>query len=103
MAQYEEEGLIGDTIYKYNFYRAIDIVSEGIIHWSKRYARECERLAAIEENPERKAELLRMADTLDWIIDLPLPQLPRRCSVHLSVSALNVHGRSAARHKLRPR
>jgi pyruvate formate-lyase/glycerol dehydratase family glycyl radical enzyme len=71
MAQYEEEGLIGDTIYKYNFYRAIDIVSEGIIHWSKRYARECERLAAIEENPERKAELLRMADTLDWIMEHP--------------------------------
>ncbi len=71
MAQYEEEGLIGDTIYKYNFYRAIDIVSEGIIHWSKRYARECERLAAIEENPERKKELLEMADCLDWIMEHP--------------------------------
>ena len=71
MAKFEEEGLQGDTIFKYNFYRAIDIVCQGIINWSKRYAREAERLATIEENPERKAELLRMADTLDWIMEHP--------------------------------
>ena len=71
MAKLEEDGIFGDSIYQYNFYRAVSIVCEGIIHWSKRYAREAERLAAIETDPERKAELLRMADTLDWIMEHP--------------------------------
>ncbi len=71
MRQLEEDGIFGDSIYKYNFYRAVSIVSEGIIHWSKRYAKECERLAELEQNPERKAELLRMADTLNWIMENP--------------------------------
>ena len=71
MKQLEEDGIFGETIYQYNFYRAISIVSEGIIHWSKRYAKEALRLAELETRPERKAELLRMADTLDWIMEHP--------------------------------
>ena len=71
MQKLEEEGIFGDSIYQYNFYRAISIVSEGIIIWAKRYAREAERLAALETNPERKKELLEMADTLDWIMEHP--------------------------------
>lgn len=71
MRQLEEDGIFGDSIYKYNFYRAVSIVSEGIIHWSERYGAECERLAEKETNPERKAELLRMADTLNWIMKNP--------------------------------
>ncbi|MBR6207267.1 MAG: hypothetical protein IKQ73_08900 [Oscillospiraceae bacterium] len=71
MAQYEEEGLRDDTIFKYNFYRAVDIVSTGLIHWSKRYAAEAKRQADECTDPERKAELLEMADTLDWIMEHP--------------------------------
>ncbi len=71
MAQYEEEGIYGDTIYKYNFYRAIDIVCEGIIHWSERYAAEAQRQADACTDPKRKAELLEMADTLNWIMKNP--------------------------------
>ncbi|MDD6189386.1 MAG: pyruvate formate lyase family protein [Clostridiales bacterium] len=71
MRKLEEDGIYGDSIYKYNFYRAVSIVSEGLIHWSKRYGKECERLAELEKNPERKAELLRMADTLNWIMENP--------------------------------
>ncbi len=71
MAEIENGGIMGDTNKKYSFYRAIKIVSEGIIIWAKRYGAEAERLAALEENPERKAELLQMADSLNWIMENP--------------------------------
>ncbi len=71
LAELEEKGLFGQDAYSYHFYRAVDIVCEGIILWSKRYAREAERQAAACADPVRKAELLRMADTLDWIMENP--------------------------------
>jgi len=71
MAKLEEDGIFGDSIKQYNFYRAVSIVSEGIIIWSKRYGKECERLAAECTDPARKAELLEMADTLNWIMENP--------------------------------
>ncbi len=71
LQELEENGLFGQNVYRYHFYRAVDIVCEGIIHWSKRYAREAERQAAECTDPVRKAELLRMADTLDWIMENP--------------------------------
>ena len=68
----ELEGVMfGDSVYKYNFYRAVKLVSEGIITLSKRYGKECERLAAEETDPERKKELERMADSLNWIMENP--------------------------------
>ena len=71
MAQLEENGIFGDSIYKYNFYRAIDIVCGGIIIWAKRYAAEAARQAAECKDPARKAELERMADSLNWIMEHP--------------------------------
>ena len=71
MAQLEEEGLQGNTIEQYNFYRAVSIVSEGLIHWSKRYAKECYRLAEECTDEARKKELLEMGDCLDWIMEHP--------------------------------
>ncbi|MBR4703077.1 MAG: hypothetical protein IKO91_04475 [Oscillospiraceae bacterium] len=71
MAQFEEEGLYGDSAYKYNFYRAVDIVCEGIIHWSERYAAEALRQAEACADPARKKELLEMADCLNWIMKNP--------------------------------
>ncbi len=71
MAELERTGIMGDGNKKYNFYRAVSIVSGGIILWSKRYARECERLAGLEQRPERKKELLEMAECLDWIMENP--------------------------------
>ncbi len=68
----ELEGVMfGDSVYKYNFYRAVKLVSEGIITLSKRYGKECERLAAEESDPARKKELERMADSLNWIMENP--------------------------------
>ncbi len=71
MEEIERGGIMGNTNRQYNFYRAVAIVSEGIITWSKRYAQECLRLAELEACPERKAELLEMADTLNWIMENP--------------------------------
>ena len=71
MHELEENGIYGDSIYQYNFYRAIDIVCEGIIHWSERYAAEAKRQADECADPARKKELLEMADCLNWIMKNP--------------------------------
>lgn len=67
----EENGIFGDSINKYNFYRAVDIVCDGIIILTKRYAERALQLAEKESRPERKAELYKMADTLNWTIEKP--------------------------------
>ena len=68
----ELEGvLFGDSVSKYNFYRAVTIVCDGVITISKRYAHECKKLAFVEAGPERKKELLEMADCLNWIMENP--------------------------------
>ncbi|MCR5173291.1 MAG: hypothetical protein K6C09_01490, partial [Oscillospiraceae bacterium] len=71
MEYLEEHGIFGEDVNKYHFYRAVEIVSEGIIIWSKRYAAEAKRMADECTDPARKAELLKMADTLDWIMEHP--------------------------------
>lgn len=68
----ELEGVMfGESVYRYNFYRAVKLVSEGIITLSKRYGKECEKLAAAETDPQRKKELERMADSLGHIMENP--------------------------------
>ncbi|MCR5388932.1 MAG: hypothetical protein K6E56_06765 [Lachnospiraceae bacterium] len=71
MEELERSGIMGKDNVRYNFYHAVSIVAEGIIIWSRRYAKECARLAEMEKNPERKAELLDMAERLDWIMENP--------------------------------
>ena len=67
----ESQGIPGDTINKYNFYRAVSIVCEGMITLTKRYAREAERLCSACAEPKRKAELAMMADTLNRVVEKP--------------------------------
>jgi pyruvate formate-lyase/glycerol dehydratase family glycyl radical enzyme len=63
------EGVLhGDNASKYNFYRAVTIVCDGMIILSKKYAQECERLASLEADTERKKELQDMAECLHWIM-----------------------------------
>ncbi len=71
MRELEENGIGGDEAKKYIFYRSVDIVTEGLIIYTKRYAAECLRQAESCSDPKRKAELLQMADSLDWIIEKP--------------------------------
>jgi pyruvate formate-lyase/glycerol dehydratase family glycyl radical enzyme len=68
----ELEGVMfGDSVSRYNFYRALTIVCDGMIALAKRYAEECIRLASVETNPARKKELEEMADCLAWIMSNP--------------------------------
>ncbi|MCF0121261.1 MAG: hypothetical protein HUJ65_06440, partial [Oscillospiraceae bacterium] len=67
----EDEGIFGDSIDRYNYYRAISIVSEGMINFTKRYAKHVEEMAANETRPERKKELEMMADSLNWCMEKP--------------------------------
>ncbi len=71
MEELERTGIMGDNNRKYNFYRAVSIVTKGIIIWAKRYGKECARQAAGQTDPVRKAELLDMAERLDWIMEKP--------------------------------
>ncbi len=52
------------------FYQAVIQVCEGAMLLSKRYARAC-RDKAETKTGEKKNELLRMADSLDWIMENP--------------------------------
>jgi formate C-acetyltransferase len=66
-----EGKMFGDSVYQYNFYRAVTIVCDGMIILAKRYAAECERLAEAEKDAARKQELEKMADCLNWIMENP--------------------------------
>ncbi len=49
--------------YEKDYYlKSLLIVAEGIIKLAERYAKEAERLASIEKNPQRKKELLEIAE-----------------------------------------
>jgi formate C-acetyltransferase len=63
--------MFGDSVSQYNFYRGVVIVCDGMIILAKRYAQECARLAAAENHPARRQELLAMADSLNWIMENP--------------------------------
>lgn len=65
-----EGKILGQDAKKYIFYRAITIVCDAAIVLSKRYAALC-REKAETASEARKAELLKMADSLDWIMDKP--------------------------------
>ncbi|MDR3209765.1 MAG: pyruvate formate lyase family protein, partial [Oscillospiraceae bacterium] len=56
------------------FYRALIKVCDGMILMSKRYAAAC-REKAETATPERRAELLKMADSCDWIMEHPARNL----------------------------
>ncbi len=61
----------GNDAEKYFFYRAIVITCDSVILFSKRYAAECRRQAEGMADEKRHAELLRMADSLEWIMENP--------------------------------
>lgn len=57
------------------FYHAYIKVCDGMILMSKRYAEGCRKKAETTTDPARKAELLKMADSCDWIIENPARNL----------------------------
>ncbi len=66
-----EGKLFGDTARQYTFYRAIVIVCDAAIHLTKRYSKKCYEVAETVDDPVRKAELIKMGDMLDHVIEYP--------------------------------
>lgn len=60
-----------DNVRSELFYRAYIKVCDGMILMSKRYAAGCREKAEQTADPVRKAELLRMADSCEWIMENP--------------------------------
>jgi formate C-acetyltransferase len=69
MAQMEGK-VFGNDARKYTFYRSIVIVCDAAMVLSKRYGAMC-RAQAQTATPQRQAELLKMADSLEWIMEHP--------------------------------
>lgn len=63
-----------DNVRSELFYRGLIKVCDGMILMSKRYAEGCRQKAEVA-TPERRAELLKMADSCDWIIEHPARNL----------------------------
>ncbi len=63
--------ITGDDAEKYFFYSAVVICCDAVSLFSKRYASECRAQAERAVDEARRAELLRMADSLDWIMENP--------------------------------
>lgn len=53
------------------YLRAMDMAAEGVAALGHRYADEARRQASIEKEPERKKELLQIAETCDWVPEHP--------------------------------
>jgi formate C-acetyltransferase len=69
--EFIDNALPGQSIDQYNFYRAVSIVCDAIIGYTKRYARLVEEKAAVEKDPARKKELDMMAESLNWTVEKP--------------------------------
>ena len=60
-----------DWAKKHVFYHSVVRVCDAAIVLSKNYAKSCREKAETVSDAERKAELLRMADSLEWIMENP--------------------------------
>ena len=66
-----EGHMYGEDVKRYNFYRSVAIVLEGMMLLVRRYGDECARLAGLEEDEARRRELLGMADCLHNVAEKP--------------------------------
>jgi formate C-acetyltransferase len=63
--------ITGHDAEKWFFYRAVVTCCDAVILFAKRYAAECRSQAQSSVDEKRREELLKMADSLDWIMDNP--------------------------------
>ena len=80
-----EGHMYGEDVEKYNFYRSVAIVMDGMMTLTRRYGDECARLAGLESRPERRAELESMAECLHHIAEKPCR------SFHDAVQAIYIY------------
>lgn len=60
-----------DNVEKAPFLQAVIVSAEAVILWAKRHASLARDLAAREENPRRREELLAIAERCDWVPEHP--------------------------------
>ncbi|HEY5868828.1 MAG TPA: pyruvate formate lyase family protein [Candidatus Tectomicrobia bacterium] len=60
-----------DIVYKKPFLDAVVITCDAMTTWSRRYAQRARALAAQEQHPPRKQELLEIADVCEWVPEHP--------------------------------
>jgi len=68
-----------DALY---FYEASLIVMRAMIRWSHRYAELAREMAAKEKDATRKAELIAMAETCEWVPENPARNLREAMQCH---------------------
>jgi len=66
-----EGNIMGDDMGRYMFYKAATVVCDAATTLTRRYADLCREKALVAKTPERKAELEKMAEGLDWIAENP--------------------------------
>ncbi len=99
----EHKGKIfGDWAKKQVFYNAVVRVCDAAILLSKRYAQACRDKAEGTADAARKAELLQMADSLDWIMENPARTYWEGLQVHIFYELMlatdcQQHGQSMGR------
>ena len=59
--------LMGEDAEKVQFYSAVVIVCDAASIYVRRYGEKCLEMAGACADPERKAELQKMGDSLSWI------------------------------------
>ena len=69
----------GDDMGKYLFYKAATVACDGAITMTRRYADCARQKAETAPTPERKAELLKMAEILDWVAVNPARTFREAC------------------------
>jgi formate C-acetyltransferase len=67
---------------KLYFYEACQIIMKAIIRFSHRYAKLAREMAAKESNATRKAELISLAETCEWIPEHPARNLREAMQCH---------------------
>ncbi len=68
-----------DAVEKKPFLEGIIIVCEAIVLWAKRHAVKAREMAAVETNPARKAELIRMAENAEHVPGEPARDFWEAC------------------------
>jgi isethionate sulfite-lyase len=60
-----------DLVHKRPFLEAVIITCDAMSAWARRYADQARGLAAQERNPQRRQELLEIAETCSWVPENP--------------------------------
>ncbi len=79
VAEFEEAGLTGDIVDKYNFYRGISITLDGAINLANRYSQLAAEKAAACTDSERKAELELISKTMARVPAYPATTFLEAC------------------------